>query len=68
MNTHEIYVVGAVRPAIGTFGGSYKDVSPSHLAITLVRGELKRSACDPTAVGHVVVGNVIPTRFQGCLL
>jgi acetyl-CoA C-acetyltransferase len=35
MKTQEAFVVSAVRTAIGTFGGSLKDVSPSQLAITL---------------------------------
>lgn len=34
MNTPEIYVVSAARTAIGTFGGSLKDVPPADLATT----------------------------------
>ena len=61
MTTREIYIVGAARTAIGTFGGSLKDVPLSQLATTAVREALRRSGADAARVGHVVVGNVIPT-------
>lgn len=62
MNTPEIYVVSAARTAIGTFGGSLKDVPPADLATTAVRAALQRAAVDPALVGHLVMGNVIPTE------
>jgi acetyl-CoA C-acetyltransferase len=61
MNTPEIYVVSAARTAIGTFGGSLKDVPPADLATTAVKAALQRAGVDPAQVGHVVMGNVIPT-------
>ena len=61
MNTPEIYVVSAARTAIGTFGGSLKDVPPAELATTAVKAALERAAVDPALVGHLVMGNVIPT-------
>ncbi|KII30815.1 acetyl-CoA acetyltransferase [Pseudomonas fluorescens] len=61
MNTPEIYVVSAARTAIGTFGGSLKDVPPADLATTAVKAALERAAVDPALVGHLVMGNVIPT-------
>ena len=68
IKTPAIYVVSAVRTAIGTFGGSLKDVSPTQLAVTVVREALHRSGCDPTRVGHVVMGNVIPTEPKDAYL
>ena len=61
MNTPEIYVVSAARTAIGTFGGSLKDVPLADLATTAVKAALQRAAVDPALVGHLVMGNVIPT-------
>ncbi|MCP2020221.1 UNVERIFIED_ORG: acetyl-CoA C-acetyltransferase [Pseudomonas reinekei] len=61
MNTPEIYVVSAARTAIGTFGGSLKDVPLADLATTAVKAALERAAVDPALVGHLVMGNVIPT-------
>lgn len=68
MLQREIYVVGAVRTAIGTFGGALKDVSLSDLATTAVRGVLERSKLPPKEIGHVVMGNVIPTEPRDAYL
>jgi len=38
----EVYVVGAVRTAIGTFGGSLKDVPLSDLATTVIRAAINQ--------------------------
>jgi len=62
MSSREILVVGAARTAIGTFGGSLKDVPMHTLATTVVRAALERSGVRPERVGHVVMGNVIPTE------
>ena len=41
--TREVVVVSAVRTAIGTFGGSLKDVPPTVLGATVVRESLARA-------------------------
>ena len=64
MNTPEIFVVSAARTAIGSFGGSLKDVPLADLATTAVKAALQRSGVDPTQVGHLVMGNVIPTETR----
>jgi acetyl-CoA C-acetyltransferase len=64
MNTPEIYVVSAARTAIGTFGGSLKDVPPADLATTAVKAALQKAAVDPALVGHLVMGHVIPTETR----
>ena len=68
MNTHEVFVVAAARTAIGTFGGSLKDVPLTQLATTAVREALKRSGVEPARVGHVAMGNVIPTEPRDAYL
>ncbi len=64
MPNPEVYIVSAVRTAIGSFGGSLKDTPLSVLATTAVRAALQRSGCAAERVGHVVMGNVIPTEPQ----
>lgn len=64
MNHPEVYIVSAARTAIGTFGGSLKDVPLADLATTAVKAALDRSGVDPAQVGHLVMGNVIPTETQ----
>jgi acetyl-CoA C-acetyltransferase len=61
MARSEIVVVGAARTAIGTYGGSLKDVPMTRLGAIAVRAALERSGAQPAQVGHVVMGNVIPT-------
>jgi acetyl-CoA C-acetyltransferase len=57
-----------VRTAIGTFGGTLKDVPLIDLATTVVRASLQRAGVDPEHVGHVVFGNVIPTETRDAYL
>ncbi len=61
MKAREIFVIATARTAIGTFGGSLKDVPNTQLATTVVKAALERSGVAPDAIGHVVMGNVIPT-------
>jgi acetyl-CoA C-acetyltransferase len=68
MTKRDIVVVGMARTAIGTFGGSLKDVPLSQLGTTAVRAALQRSGVDAAEVGHVVMGNVIPTEARDAYL
>ncbi|MEE3635761.1 acetyl-CoA C-acyltransferase [Pseudomonas sp. FFUP_PS_473] len=68
MNNHEIYVVSAVRSAIGTFGGSLKDLPLADLATQVCRASIERAGIDPAQIGHVVMGTVIPTEARDAYL
>ncbi|MFM7003081.1 MAG: acetyl-CoA C-acyltransferase, partial [Limnohabitans sp.] len=52
--SREVVVVSGVRTAIGTFGGSLKDITPTELGAQVVREALKRANTDGKDVGHVV--------------
>ena len=58
----DVVVVSAVRTAIGTFGGSLKDVPPIELGATVVREALSRAQVNGADVGHVVFGHVVNTE------
>ncbi len=60
--SREVVVVSAVRTAIGTFGGSLKDVPPTELGALVVREALARAQTAGTDVGHVVFGHVVNTE------
>ena len=60
--TREVVVVSAVRTAIGTFGGSLKDIPPTELGAQVVRESLKRAGVSGDDVGHVVFGHVVNTE------
>lgn len=68
MNNNDIYVVSAVRSAIGTFGGALKDLPLADLATQVTRAALERSGVAPEQIGHVVMGNVIPTEARDAYL
>ena len=58
----EVVVVSGVRTAIGTFGGSLKDVPPTALGALVVRESLARANVAGEDVGHVVFGHVVNTE------
>ena len=66
--THDVFVVGAARTAIGTFGGSLKDVPLSDIATLAIKTALERSGAPADAIGHVAMGNVIPTEPRDAYL
>ena len=68
MQTPEIFILSAQRTAIGTFGGALKDVPLGELATTAVKAALLNSQVEPGRIGHVVMGNVIPTEPQDAYL
>ena len=68
MSQREVFIVGAMRTAIGSFGGSLKDVPLATLATTALRAALQHSGVTPDQVGHVVMGNVIPTEPRDAYL
>ncbi|MFN3737212.1 beta-ketothiolase BktB [Hydrogenophaga sp.] len=60
--SREVVVVSAVRTAIGTFGGSLKDIPPTELGALVVRESLARAQVEGKDVGHVVFGHVVNTE------
>ena len=68
MTSRDIFVVGTARTAIGTFGGALKDVPNTQLATTAVKAAIERAGVAPAEVGHVVMGNVIPTDTRDAYL
>ncbi|WP_127995548.1 acetyl-CoA C-acyltransferase family protein [Piscinibacter defluvii] len=64
----DVFVVGAARTAIGTFGGGLKDVPLADLATLAVKTALERSGAAPASVGHLAMGTVIPTEPRDAYL
>ena len=56
-----VYILAAVRTAIGTFGGSLMGKEPHELGSLVAAEAMTRAGVDPAQIGHVVFGNVIPT-------
>ena len=64
----EVFVLSAMRTAIGSFGGTLKDMSLSDLATTAVEAALGKSGVEPTHIGHLAMGNVVPTEARDAYL
>lgn len=57
--TREVVVVSGVRTAVGDFGGSLKDFSPTQLGAMVVKEVVARAGVSADQVGHVVFGHVV---------
>lgn len=63
-----IYILSAVRTAIGDFGGSLKDIPPTKLGALVIAEAIRRAGLAADAVEHVVMGNVIPSEPKDAYL
>ncbi len=68
MTQSAVYVVSAARTAIGSFGAGLKDVPLPALASTVVKAVLGRSGVAPEEIGHLVMGNVVPSEPRDAYL
>jgi acetyl-CoA C-acetyltransferase len=59
---NEVVIASAARTAIGSYGKSLVDVSPSDLGATAAVAAIERAGIEPQVVDHVVFGNVIHTE------
>ncbi len=55
----EVVIVSAVRTAIGSFGGSLKDIPAAELGAVVIKEAVKRAGIKAELVEEVVMGNVI---------
>ena len=55
----EIVIASACRTAIGTFGGTLKDVPAAELGAIVVKEVVKRAGIKPEMVDEVIFGNVL---------
>lgn len=66
--SNDIFILGGARTAIGTFGGTLKDLSPTRLGTVAVREAISRAGLQPKDVDHSVFGTVIPTEAADLFL
>jgi acetyl-CoA C-acetyltransferase len=60
--TREVVIVSGVRTAVGTYGGSLKDQTPTQLGALVVRESMSRAQVKGDEIGHVVFGHVVNTE------
>jgi acetyl-CoA C-acetyltransferase len=54
-----VAILGALRTAIGKFGGSLKDIPVADLGATVIGAVLRKSGLDPDVIDEVIMGNVL---------
>src|SRR5699024_3509678 len=55
----EVVIVSALRSAMGTFGGSLKDVSAVEIVAKVLKESYERLDLDPAEIDEVILGNVL---------
>ena len=55
----EVVIASAARTALGSFGGTLKDVPAAELGAIVIKEAVKRAGINPEQVEEVVMGNVI---------
>ncbi len=60
----KVFIVGAKRTAIGTFGGALKDVPAVELGVTASRAAIEQSEVDPKNIEETIMGCIL-TANQG---
>jgi acetyl-CoA C-acetyltransferase len=58
-----VYIVSAVRTAIGSFGGSLKDISATQLGSIAIKGAVERAGIKPELIDEVLMGSVIQANL-----
>ena len=56
---HSVVIAEPVRTAIGTFGGTLKDIPAVKLGATAISAALQRIGLRPDEIGTVVMGNAV---------
>ncbi len=55
----DVVIASICRTAVGSFGGSLKDVSAVNLGVCAVKEAMKRAGIEPGQVENVIMGNVL---------
>ena len=57
----EVAIVSPVRTAVGSFGGSLRDIQAADLGSIVIKETLERSGLDPAKVDDVILGHGYPS-------
>ena len=59
----EVFIVSAVRTAIGTFGGALKDVPATKLGASVIRSAIEKAGIQADQVNEVLMGCVLQANL-----
>lgn len=57
--TQEVYLAGAVRTAVGAFGGAFEAVPAPALGAAVIKAAIERSGVPGSAIDEIIFGNVL---------
>ncbi len=60
---NEVYIISAVRTAIGSFGGSLAGLSATQLGAAAIKGAIEKAGVKPADVQEVYMGNVLSANL-----
>jgi len=63
----EVVIASAARTAIGSFGGSLKDIPAAELGRIAAEEAIKRAGIDKALINEVIVGNVLSAGLGQCV-
>ena len=55
----KVYIVAALRSAIGDFGGVFRSSTPVHLMTSVIKASIERSGLPMDRIGKVILGNTL---------
>jgi acetyl-CoA C-acetyltransferase len=58
----DVFILSAVRTAIGSFGGALSGMAPIDIATHAAKAAIARAGIDPAQIGQTVFGHVINTE------
>lgn len=59
----QVYIISAVRTAMGSFGGSLKGFSATQLGAIAIKGAVEKAGISPAMVNDVYMGSVIQANL-----
>ncbi|MCB9639058.1 MAG: thiolase family protein [Myxococcales bacterium] len=57
MQLKDVVIVSAVRSAIGSFGGMFKDATAHEMGVTVAKEAIQRAQIDPALIEDVILGH-----------
>ncbi|MBH8580534.1 beta-ketothiolase BktB [Bisbaumannia pacifica] len=65
---NDVYILSAVRTAIGDFGGALRDIAPCALASAVTTEAIRRAGLPAESLEQCVFGHVLPTEVRDLYL
>ncbi len=64
MDVNDVVIVSAVRSAIGTYGGQFRNITNVPLGVPVMTEAIKRAGIDPPKSGGVGLDPRFPDQFE----